>query len=261
MIGLIILILVLIYALNLYLQKQKRIHDFKMPADTQQLLLDNVAFYTALDDSQRIVFERRIKDFLQHVTITGIGTSVEPIDQILIASGAIILIFGFEDWRYNNISEILLYKDSFNDEYSTDGNNRNILGMVGDGALKRQMILSQASVRSSFKNATDGHNTVIHEFAHLIDKADGATDGIPEYLLARPFVLPWAKIMHQTIQEMKQNKSHDINFYGTTNDAEFFAVVAEYFFERPDALKGHHPELYGLLDKIFHQAQSWQRNN
>jgi len=59
--------------------------------------------------------------------------------------------------------------------------------------------------------------------------------------------------MHQTIQAMKQNESHDINFYGTTNDAEFFAVVAEYFFERPDALKSHHPQLYELLDKMFHQ--------
>jgi Mlc titration factor MtfA (ptsG expression regulator) len=77
----------------------------------------------------------------------------------------------------------------------------------------------------------------IHEFAHLIDKADGATDGIPEYLLARPFVLPWATNMHQTVQAMKHNESNDINFYGTTNDAEFFAVVAEYFFEKPEALK------------------------
>ncbi len=253
MIGLVVLLLVFIYALSLYFKKQKRIHDFKMPVETQQLLLDNVAFYVALDDKQKLVFESRIKDFLQHVKITGIGTTVEPIDQILIASGAIILIFGFEDWRYNNISEVLLYKDTFNEDYHTDGNDRNILGMVGDGAMKQQMILSQTSVRASFKNAIDGHNTVIHEFAHLIDKADGATDGIPEYLLARPFVLPWATIMHQTIQAMKLNESHDINFYGTTNDAEFFAVVAEYFFEKPDALKSHHPQLYELLDKMFHQ--------
>ena len=251
MIGLAVLLLVFIYGLSLYLKKQRRIQSFEMPADTVQLLLDNVAFYRAIDAKQKLVFEKRIKDFLQHVTITGIGTTVEAIDKILIASGAIILIFGFEDWRYNNISEILLYKDSFNEGYDTTGKDRNILGMVGDGALKRQMILSQASVRASFKNPTDGHNTVIHEFAHLVDKADGATDGMPEYLLAHPFVLPWATIMHQTIQEMKQHHSQDINFYGTTNDAEFFAVVAEYFFERPDALKSHHPQLYALLNQMF----------
>ena len=246
----------LIFGLILYYRKQKRFHDFKMPTDTRELLLDNVAFYRAITDKQKLVFETRIKDFLQRVTITGIGTSVEDIDKILIASGAIILIFGFEDWQYNNISEILLYKDAFNEKYGTDGNDRNILGMVGDGALNRQMILSQAAVRSSFKKAADGHNTVIHEFAHLIDKADGATDGIPEYLLTRPFVLPWIKIMHQTIQEMKLNQSQDINFYGTTNEAEFFAVVAEYFFERPAELKKNHPQLFGLLDRMFNTKDS-----
>ncbi|MEI9935363.1 MAG: M90 family metallopeptidase [Ferruginibacter sp.] len=128
-------------------------------------------------------------------------------------------------------------------------------GMVGDGALHRQMILSQPSVRSSFQHPQDGHNTVIHEFVHLIDKADGATDGIPEYLLSRPYVLPWINQIHQTIKEMNDKGHSVINFYGATNDAEFFAVVSEYFFERPAELKTHHPELYNLLEQMFHPSK------
>ncbi|MFP5041470.1 zinc-dependent peptidase [Parasediminibacterium sp. JCM 36343] len=254
MIGAAFFVIIVIYLARWYSQKQKRLADFKMPVNTTQLLEENVSFYTGLDNAGKLVFEERIKDFLQSVRITGIGTTVTSLDQILIASGAIIVIFGFKDWKYNNISEILFYKDAFSEDYDTKSNNRNILGMVGDGALKQQMILSQASVHQSFSNAIDGHNTVIHEFAHLVDKADGATDGIPEYLLARPYLLPWVKQMHQTIQQMKHNESNDINFYGTTNDAEFFAVVSEYFFERPEALKNHHPELYGLLERMFHPA-------
>ena len=251
MIGLIIIIIVILFGLKLYFNKQKRIRDFQMPADTKQLLLEHIAFYRNLDDEQKIVFETRIKDFLSHVSITGVGTTVEDLDRILIASGAIIVIFGFPDWRYNNISEILLYKDAFNDSYQQHGNDRTILGMVGDGALHRQMILSQASVRESFQRQDDGHNTVIHEFVHLVDKADGAADGIPEYLLSRPYLMPWIENMHKTIDEMKNNKHPDINFYGTKNDAEFFAVVSEYFFERPEALKSNHPELYQLLEQMF----------
>jgi len=251
MIGLIIIIVVIIYAIKLYNDKQKRIRNFQMPADTKQLLVTNVPFYNNLSNENKIVFENRIKDFLQHVRITGVGTVVEDIDRILIASGAIIPIFSFPGWRYNNINEVLLYKDAFNMEYDMTGDDRNILGLVGDGALHRQMILSQASVRSSFQNATDGHNVVIHEFAHLIDKADGATDGIPEYLLRRPYILPWINKMHETISKMKENESADINIYGATNHAEFFAVVSEYFFERPDKLREHHPELYQMLEKMF----------
>lgn len=252
MIGLIIFVIVIVFGLKLYFKKERLIRNFQMPVDTHRILLDNVTFYRNLDDEQKLVFESRIKDFLQHVSITGIGTDVEDLDRILIASGAIIVIFGFPGWKYNNISEILLYKDAFDEEYHLEGNDRNILGMVGDGPLHRQMLLSQASVRASFHNQADGHNTVIHEFVHLVDKADGAVDGIPEYLLSRPYLLPWIKSMHETIEEMRNHAHSDINFYGTKNDAEFLAVVSEYFFERPDELKTNHPELYKLMEQMFH---------
>ena len=223
-----------------------------MPTNTRQILTDNVAFYRNLQPDQKLVFENRIEDFLKHVSITGVGTKVEDIDRILIASGAIIVIFAFEGWKYNNISEVLLYKDAFNSEFKSEGSSRNIIGMVGDGALQRQMILSQPSVRSSFQHPIDAHNTVIHEFVHLLDKADGAVDGVPEYLMERPYILPWIKNIHQTIQQMKHSHHSDIDNYATTNDAEFFAVISEYFFEKPDQLHAHHPELYNLLQQIFH---------
>jgi Mlc titration factor MtfA (ptsG expression regulator) len=45
----------------------------------------------------------------------------------------------------------------------------------------------------------------------------------------------------------------DINPYAVTNEAEFFAVVSEYFFEKPKELKDRHPELYELLSNTFLQ--------
>jgi len=47
------------------------------------------------------------------------------------------------------------------------------------------------------------------------------------------------------------SKKSDINPYGGTNKAEFFAVASEYFFERPKLLENKHPELYFLLEKVF----------
>ena len=47
------------------------------------------------------------------------------------------------------------------------------------------------------------------------------------------------------------NDQSDINPYGATNEAEFFAVASEYFFERPALLKEKHPGLYQLLESIF----------
>ena len=254
MIGLSIIIIVAIIGYVMYMQRRKRISSYELPANTKQLLTENVAFYNDLDNKNKAIFETRIKDFLANTTIRGVGVEVEDLDRILIASGAIMLIFSFPDWKYNNISEVLVYKDAFTEQYSTDGPERNVLGMVGDGAMRREMILSQQSLRASFKNPNDGENTVIHEFAHLIDKADGYADGVPEYLLSKPQIHPWVKMVHETINEMKKRGHSDINLYGATNDAEFFAVVSEYFFERPDKLKELHPELYGMLEEMFHPA-------
>lgn len=230
--------------------------NYIVPANTPQLLAANVAFYNSLDNDNKLLFEQRVNDFLTNVAIRGVDTKIDDTDRVLVAAGAIIPIFAFPDWKYNNLSEVLLYKGTFNKEYNTEGGERNVLGMVGDGVLHREMILSQPSLRASFKNPTDGQNTVIHEFAHLIDKADGATDGIPEYLLSRPYVIPWVTRMHETIKEMKERGRSDINLYGATNDAEFFAVVSEYFFERPNELKESHPELFEMLEQMFHTQKN-----
>ena len=234
-----------------YNSMQRKTTAYTPSVDTATILTQNVSFYNNLTAENKTVFEARVKDFLSYVTVRGVDVEIDDTDRILVASGAIIPIFAFPDWRYNNISEVLLYKGTFSKEYNTDEGERNVLGMVGDGALHREMILSKPSLRSSFSNSHDGHNTVIHEFAHLIDKADGATDGIPEYLLANPCIIPWVSRIHDTINEMKKAQHSDINLYGATNDAEFFAVISEYFFERPTELKDKHPELYAMLQQMF----------
>ncbi|HZV12599.1 MAG TPA: M90 family metallopeptidase [Candidatus Kapabacteria bacterium] len=250
MIGIIILILFAI-GVALYAERQQKIREYKLPDNARNLLNANVAFYRELDKNGKAAFEERVRDFLARVTITGVGVEVEDLDRLLVASGAIIPIFAFPDWRYRNISEVLLYDGTFNREFKTDSNDRDITGMVGDGAMHREMILSKPALRASFQNSSDGQNVAIHEFAHLIDKADGATDGVPEYLLTRPYVLPWIKIMHQTMQEIIESEKTDINPYAAASDSEFFAVVSEYFFEKPHELQAHHPELYAMLERMF----------
>ena len=114
------------------------------------------------------------------------------------------------------------------------------------------MILSKKALHHGFSNETDKKNTAIHEFVHLIDKTDGAVDGIPELLLEKQYVIPWIDLIKQKIDEIYEQKT-DINPYGATNKAEFFAVISEYFFERPKLLKRKHPKLYELLEEIFNQ--------
>lgn len=219
------------------------------------LLINHVQYYQQLNAADKQKFEQRIVTFLSYIRIEGVGTIIEPIDRILIASSAIIPVFGFEDWRYKNLSTVLLYPDTFNKDFQFEGAKRSILGMVGEGYMNGQMILSRAALLHGFSNATDKENTAIHEFVHLLDKSDGSIDGVPDYLMKHEYTIPWVKMIHQEMQNIENGKS-DINPYAITNEAEFFAVVSEYFFEKPTQLKAKHPELYKILSQTFLQDRA-----
>jgi Mlc titration factor MtfA (ptsG expression regulator) len=246
------IIIIAIAAISVAIYK-KPLKKVQLPADFRDLLAKHVSFYRAFDDAGKARFENKIKEFLGYIRITGVDTPVEDLDRLLVASSAVIPIFGFPEWRYYNLRDVWLYADSFNaDNYSTKGKGRDVLGMVGEGPMQMLMVLSKPALRQGFEDHTGTENAGIHEFVHLLDKEDGAVDGLPEALLKRQYALPWLQLMADNIAAIKAGQS-DINIYGAKNKAEFFAVAAEYFFEQPKLFKERHPELYELLTRIFNQ--------
>lgn len=223
------------------------------PAPWKEILEREVVFYSSLNTDDKGRFESKVQKFLLNCRITGIKTDVSLTDKLLVASSAIIPIFGFDSWQYTNIREVLLYPKMFDENYQFEGeSDRRILGMVGNQSMEGIMILSKEALRLGFKNESDKQNTAIHEFVHLIDKTDGEIDGFPKVLMDKQYALPWINLMNREIDRIYAGKS-DINPYGGTNRAEFFSVITEYFFERPKLLEEKHPELYALLEKIFNQ--------
>jgi hypothetical protein len=247
------IILVVIFILALYfIFRKKEIKIVQLNDDDRQLLENNVVFYQNLNHAKKQLFEEKIAHFLASTIISGVDLEITQLDKLLVAASAVIPIFGFENWKYNNLINVLLYPDTFNKDFQFEGAERNIMGMVGSGFLNGQMILSQTALRHGFSKSAGKENTGIHEFVHLLDKSDGATDGVPENLMKHEYILPWLQLMHEKIQSIEDNQS-DINPYAITNQAEFFAVAAEYFFEKPELLKDKHPKLYNQLSRIFAQ--------
>ncbi len=245
----------LIWFLNSFKGKQKSIAPVShLSGEEKNILLQHVPFYASLNENDRLRFEERVKHFLSDISITAANASIEPMDRIFVAASAVIPTFGFEDWEYTNIDEVIIYPETFGDEFEQEGSDRSILGMVGWGVMNNTMIISQHDLRQGFLNKTGKVNTAIHEFVHLLDKSDGAVDGIPENLIDKQYIKPWISLMQKKIATMLKGKS-DINIYGATNEAEFFAVASEYFFERPDLLKKKHPDLYTLLAEVFRKKE------
>lgn len=249
---LIILLLLVLWRLWKAAKARRDAPPPPMPSAWERLLREEVPFYTALSTAQRKQFRERIMRFLQDVRITGVSTEVDDLDRLLVAASAVIPIFGFPRWRYRGLREVLLYPGSFNQHYETAGPDRTILGQVGGGVMGGKVILSRPALRQGFANETSKTHVGIHEFVHLLDKADGLVDGIPEDLLERQYAIPWLKLMQEKIALIRSGKS-DINSYGATQEAEFFPVVSEYFFKRPKLLKRKYPRLYAKLERIFRQ--------
>ncbi len=226
------------------------------PDHWRVVLTQKVNFYNALNAEEKAHFEFKMQEFLLTTIITPVNTDIDLDDRLLVAASAVIPIFRFPEWAYDNLDEVLIYPGRFNERFETSGPDRKILGMVGTGYMEGKMILSRKALRDGFSNASDKKNTAIHEFVHLIDKLDGAVDGVPELLLEQHYTLPWLDLIKEKVGEIYEGDS-DINPYGGTNKQEFFAVASEYFFERPKLLAQKHPALYAKLEKIFqHDMQA-----
>jgi MtfA peptidase len=218
-------------------------------------LRKNVSFYRSLDPESQLIFLNKAAHFLSTTRITGIKTEVSLEDKILIAAGAVIPIFAFPDWEYFNLDEVLLFPQHFNYDYQVGSTDMAVLGAVGYGYLEGKMVLSKKALHLGFDNTKDKRNTVIHEFIHLIDKADGEIDGVFSELPDQSLVIPWLNLMDEKIREIREGKS-DIRPYGARSRIEFLAVSSEYFFERPGLLKKKHPILYSYLEQLFAQKMA-----
>jgi len=223
------------------------------PPEWEAVLQRDVVFFRVLDQASQQRFRRQVQVFLGEKRITGIRVPVDTTTRVLAAASAIIPIFGFPDWEWNQINEILVYPNRFDHKFEFgDEQGHNILGMVGTGNLNRLMILSKPDLIRGFRNASDKRNVGVHEFAHLVDKTDGVIDGVPAVGLDQQAIGPWIELVRRKMAEIETGQS-DINRYALTNEAEFFAVTSEYFFERPGTMQRKHPVLYKALERVFQQ--------
>lgn len=252
-ISLMVALIIVFLAANFILKNRKpKPVKLLKEADYKQLLTEHIPYYSKLNETLQERFVQKVTAFLSSVIIEGVGFEVMETDRVMVAASAVIPILNFEGWNYTNLTNVILYPDAFNNDFQFEGGNRNIMGMVGSGFMNGQMLLSRAALIKGFSKNAGSENSAIHEFVHLLDGTDGATDGVPENLMDHESTVPWLKMMHQEMRRIEEGHS-DINPYALTNEAEFLAVASEYFFEKPEQFSHKHPELYQMLARMFNQ--------
>lgn len=226
-----------------------------MPEPWRRFLNQQVSFYRQLSDQDKQLFEQRAQLFLATTDIVAYGVEVTDEDRLLVAASAVIPVWAFPAWHYFNLKRVILLPGAFNNDFATGEPDSMIQGMVGTGPMHERMVLSKPALHYGFANERDKRNVGIHEFAHLIDMADGDVDGFPERLKSYPFSIPWFELARQKIKAI-ESRDTNINTYGASNHQEFFAVASEYFFERPKMLQRKHPQLYQALEDFYQQDRA-----
>ena len=188
------------------------------------------------------------------------GLELTPTIRATIAGQAALLVLHRPEERdYAGVESILVYPHAFvNPMPQHDGSGVVSAGRALHGEAWRRgpVVLDWDETRRGVAHGGDGHNLVLHEFAHKLDMLDGFADGAPP-LASRADHRRWHAVMLAAFEKLRADAAREratlLDTYGATNPAEFFAVATEAFFERGHALREDQPGLYEVLQAYYRQ--------
>ncbi|MDO9018454.1 MAG: zinc-dependent peptidase [Deltaproteobacteria bacterium] len=244
-------------------RRRARILETPFPPEWEAIIRRNVGHWALLDDEERARLRDLVQVFVEEKHWEGCG-GLEMTDEVrvTVAAEACLLLLGRDHDLYEDVESILVYPSTVIAAERTAGiferggavvaESEAILGQAHKGG---PVILVWDAVKHGARDPDDGRSVVIHEFAHKIDMAGGAVDGTPP-LPDGATRRSWAEVCSEVFLALKDGDpavQRVIDPYGARNEAEFFAVATEAFFERPESLRGGLPALYALLADFYRQ--------
>jgi hypothetical protein len=241
-------------------QREQLMHT-PWPDTWEKITSRNVEVYNRLPDPLQQRLRGFVQVFLAEKNFEGCG-GLELTEEmrVTVATQACLLLLGREHPSfYRKLRSVLIYPTDFVARQRQPLGNSGLVidgpvDLLGQASEIGTVVLAWDSSLHGAADPGDGHNVVLHEFAHQLDMEAGPADGAPA--LAKPSeAIDWARVMQAEFDDLREHietrKRHDIDAYGATSPAEFFAVTTEMFFERPDRLARRHPELYQQLQTFY----------
>lgn len=245
-------------------RRRRKLLATPFPDDWEKHIVRNVAHDAWLDAAERRRLRELVRIFVAEKDWEGCGglTLTDEI-RVTIAAQACLLILALPGEPYRNVHSVLVYPSTVVPP------PRRLRALeiamkpfeapqpiLGQAQLRGPVILVWDAAERTGRHPERGHNVVLHEFAHALDMLDGSVDGTPP--LRRPAeVRRWVEIFSREyrslLEQARQGRPGPIDLYGATNEAEFFAVVTEKFFDQPIDLRRHHAELYAVMQDFYRQ--------
>lgn len=239
-------------------RRRARLLERPFPEAWRGHLETNVKAYALLTPDEQQHLRDLVQVFVAEKHWEGCGgLELDDEMRVTIAGSACQMILARDHDLLREIVSILVYptavvlpeerRGTFDGTPHVVGEPTVALGVAHRGG---PMVLAWDSVLASSRNARDGRNLVIHEVAHKIDFLDGTADGTPP-LDSRAERAAWAAACSAAFHAHVEGDEHLLRDYATTNEAEFFAVASEVYFEKPRQLARELPALYAVLRDFY----------
>ncbi len=226
--------------------QRRRFAKAPLPAGWEPLIAKHFPFAAGLPPGERERFLTHLKVFARQKRWEGAGGLTVTDEMKVVVSGAAArLARNLPLGAYDDLVTVLLYPSAWHDERGEGAN-------LGEAHRWGLVVLAWDAVRQGLENPFDGHDTALHELAHVLDLGDGRFDGTPE-LESWSSYHAWARVFsaHYEALRARPQRKQVLRAYGAKNEAEFFAVATEAFFEKPLKLKERAPDLYAELQRYY----------
>ena len=224
-----------------------------LPATALSAIVRNVPAVRHLPPELRARLESLMSAFIAEKEFLGCnGLGVTDEMRATIAAMACLLVLGRRG-HYDQLHSVLVYptafwvEDEVEDEAGVVEKRRRVLS--GEAWESSRIILSWEDVLEAARHPGEGYNVALHEFAHYLD-AEGLGLGAGERT-----VTGWADDLADEfdalLDAVDRGEYTFLDPYAAEDEAEFFAVATEDFFERSAQLLQAHPRLYALLQEFY----------
>jgi hypothetical protein len=242
-------------------RRRRRLLAEPLPAEWLAALDRNVPYTPYLTAEAVGRLKDNLRIFAAEKQWVGCGGLVvtDEMRATIAALACLLVLEMIPTYYYERIKSVLLYPGTYRWP-----RRRNVHGIevVGDSALlgeawpRSPIILSWQAVLDGVRDPHDGQNVVFHEFAHHLDDIDGGVDGTPP-LESRQQYRIWDQVVSREFRTLvkaaRTGSPSLLDYYGATDEGEFFAVATECFFERGERMRAEHPELYEILRGFYRQ--------
>lgn len=255
-------------------RRRAKLINAPFPPEWEEIIRRNVAHYCMLEGSEQARLRGLVQVFIVEKSWEGAG-GLELTDEIrvTISAQACLLLLGLPHNYYRNVMSIVVYPSTVVPPQHRPGFFENPTAplavsqpIIGQAFMQGPVIIIWDAALRAGRHPESGHNVIYHEFAHKLDMLDGAADGTPQ-LRSRAEYRDWVRICSREYLRLKddvqEGRPSYLRDYAATNEAEFFAVATEQFFDQPLLMVKHAPDLYRVLREYYHQdpAGRVSRNN